>query len=62
MGRGNIAITLLEAQRLDDARTYAEAALRNFRELGDGAAADIQRAERLLAAIDVASAERRGRA
>ena len=57
-----VAFALLRAQRLDDARAYAEAALANSREFGDRAAAEIQKAEQLIAAIDEAAAEWRGKA
>jgi tetratricopeptide (TPR) repeat protein len=50
--RENAAIVLGDAGRMSDARIYAEAALANFREFGDRAAAEIQKVEALLAAID----------
>jgi tetratricopeptide (TPR) repeat protein len=55
--RANVAIALLRADRLTDARAYAEAALVNFRTFGDRAADHIQEAERLIAAIDQAIAK-----
>ena len=58
--RYNVALALLDAGRLDDARAYAEAALANYQTFGERAAAEIQRTERLIAAIDKAAAEKRG--
>jgi tetratricopeptide (TPR) repeat protein len=58
--RANVAIALLDAGRLSDARAYAEAALANFRTFGDRAAAHIQRTEHLIAAIDQAAAKKAG--
>jgi tetratricopeptide (TPR) repeat protein len=57
--RYNVAITLIQADRIDDARSYAEAALANVQTFGERAAKDIQHAERLLALIDQAEAQRR---
>jgi len=51
----------LLAQRFDDARAYAEAALANYRTFGDRAAEKIHDVEGLLAAIDEAEAEQRGK-
>jgi tetratricopeptide (TPR) repeat protein len=59
--RFNVAIALLQAARFDDARAYAKAALANYQTFGDRAAEDIQKAERLLAAIDKAEVEQRGK-
>ncbi len=56
-----MAKTLLLAQRFDDARAYAEAALANYRTFGDRAAEKIHDVEGLLAAIDEAEAEQRGK-
>jgi tetratricopeptide (TPR) repeat protein len=58
--RFNVAVTLLHAVRLTDARAYAEAALANYGTFGDRAADDIQRTERLIAAIDQAIAKKAG--
>jgi tetratricopeptide (TPR) repeat protein len=58
--RFNVAITLLRAGRLADARAYAEAALANFRAFGDRAADHIQETEGLIAAIDQAIAKKAG--
>jgi tetratricopeptide (TPR) repeat protein len=52
--RFNAAVTLLSAGRLDDARSFAEAALANFQTFGERAAADIQNAVTLIADIDKA--------
>jgi tetratricopeptide (TPR) repeat protein len=57
--RENVAIALLQADRVADARAYAEAALANFRTFGDRAADRIQNAERLLALIAQAEAQHR---
>jgi tetratricopeptide (TPR) repeat protein len=59
--RYNVAIALLSARRFDDARAYAQAALANFKSFGGRAAADIEKTERLLAFIDQAEAEQRGK-
>ena len=53
--RENVAIVLLQAGRLTDARTYAEAALANLRTFGDRAAYEIQKIERLIGVIDQAA-------
>jgi hypothetical protein len=58
--RKNVALTLLNAGRLSDARAYAEAALANFRTFGDRAADRTQKTERLIADIDQAIAEKAG--
>ncbi len=60
--RFNVAIDLLLAARHDDARAYAEAALANFRKFGDCAAAQIQRAEQLIADIDKVGGRTAGKA
>ena len=59
--RFNVAVALFQAERFDDARAYAEAALANFQTFGDRAAEDIQKTEQLLADIDKAEAEQRGK-
>ena len=59
--RYNVGVKLLNAGRFDDARAYADAALANYRTFGDRAAENIQMAERLLASIDGAEAEQRGK-
>jgi hypothetical protein len=59
--RFNVAVDLLNARRFYDARAYAQAALANFHGFSDRAAIDIQKAERLLAAIDKAEAEQGGK-
>lgn len=58
--RFNVAIGLLQADRLADARAYAEAALANFRTFGNRAADEIQDTEGLIADIDQAVAIRAG--
>jgi hypothetical protein len=50
--RFNVALALRDADRLPDARAYAEAALRNYQTYGDRAAEDIQDTQRLIAAIE----------
>jgi tetratricopeptide (TPR) repeat protein len=55
--RFNVAIALLKANRLVDARSYAMAALANFESFGDRAADHIQQTQRLIEAIDQAAAE-----
>lgn len=52
--RNNVAAALAQVGRLADAREYASAALRNFETYGDRAAADIQKAEELIAFIEQA--------
>ncbi len=59
--RFNVALALTDAQRFDDARTYAKASLANFQSFGDRAAEYIEKAEQLLAAIDEAEAEQQGK-
>jgi tetratricopeptide (TPR) repeat protein len=56
--RFNAAVDLLRARRFDDARAYNQAALENFREFGDRAAAEIQKAEQLFARINQAAAQK----
>ncbi len=55
--RRNVAIALLEADRLADARSYAVAALANFESFGDRAADHIQETQRLIEDIDQAAAK-----
>jgi tetratricopeptide (TPR) repeat protein len=52
--RFNVALALMNAGRLPDAREYAQAALRNYETYGDRAAADIQRTRELIALIEQA--------
>ena len=52
--RFNVALALMDAGRLPDAREYALAALRNYQTYGDRAAADIQETQRLIARIEQA--------
>lgn len=52
--RCNVAIALLRAGRLSDARQYALAALRDFQSFGDRAEDRIAKTERLLAHIEQA--------
>jgi tetratricopeptide (TPR) repeat protein len=56
--RFNVAVTLLAADRLPDARAYAEAALINFQSFGDRAADQIQETEILIARLDKAMVEK----
>jgi tetratricopeptide (TPR) repeat protein len=56
--RANVAIALRAASRLPDARTYAEAALANFRTFGDRATVDIEKVECLISAIEEAIARK----
>jgi len=56
----NVAVTLATADRLSDARAYAEAALANFPTFGDHAADAIQKTESLIADIDEAVAKKAG--
>jgi tetratricopeptide (TPR) repeat protein len=58
--RCNVAIALLHAGRLHDARTYAEAALTNFQTFGDRAAVDVRRTEELIANINEVQVKERG--
>ena len=55
--RFNVALLFGQTSRFADARAYAEAALANFLEFGDRAAADIEKTERLLALIAKAEAQ-----
>ncbi|HMQ30953.1 MAG TPA: CHAT domain-containing protein [Chloroflexaceae bacterium] len=55
--RYNLAITLYNAGQLARARRYAELALKNYEPYGAGAAQQIARTQRLLAAIDEALAQ-----
>jgi tetratricopeptide (TPR) repeat protein len=50
--RFNVALALIEARRVVDARAYAEAARANFLSFGQRAGSQIQDAEKLLAVID----------
>ncbi len=50
--RRNVALALAGAGRLEEARLYAQAALRNFATYGEGAAAEIQDTQRLIAEIE----------
>ena len=50
--RYNVAIALAQAGRLADALLYAQAALRNYATYGEGAAAQIQRTQGLIEAIE----------
>ena len=50
--RFNVAVGLMQAGRLEDAREYAYAALRNYQTYGDRAAAEIQQAQGLIAEIE----------
>jgi tetratricopeptide (TPR) repeat protein len=51
-GRFNVAVTLLNLNRLPDARAYAQAALDNFQAFGERARAEIENTKRLIAVID----------
>ena len=50
--RRNVAIALAQADRLEDAREYARAALRNFQTFGNRATEDIQETEGLIERIE----------
>jgi tetratricopeptide (TPR) repeat protein len=50
--RYNVALMLYQQGRAADARAYAEAALRNYQVYGPSAAADIEKTQRLLQAIN----------
>jgi tetratricopeptide (TPR) repeat protein len=52
--RFNIALALAQAGRLEDARAYALAALRNYETYGPAAAAEVERTRGLLADIEEA--------
>jgi tetratricopeptide (TPR) repeat protein len=54
--RYNVALALVNARRFADARDYAHAALRNFRDCA-GAQQDIQDTLDLIARIDIAASE-----
>jgi hypothetical protein len=49
-----VALVLLEAGRLDDARLYAEAALKDSERLGPAAASEVQLAKAMLRDIEQA--------
>jgi tetratricopeptide (TPR) repeat protein len=53
--RFNVASTLLEMGRSEDARTYADAALANFSTFADRAGVQIQQTQALIGAIDRAT-------
>jgi tetratricopeptide (TPR) repeat protein len=55
--RFNVALVLLRAGRLADARSYAMAALANFESFGNRAADDIQKTQRLIQDIEQAAAK-----
>ncbi len=55
--RFNVALALAGANRLADARAYADAALRNYETYGDRAAEMIQRTQGLIAAIEQRQAQ-----
>jgi tetratricopeptide (TPR) repeat protein len=50
--RFNVALALADAGRLPDALAYARAALGNYQTYGQGAAADVQRTQGLIAEIE----------
>jgi tetratricopeptide (TPR) repeat protein len=50
--RYNVAIALLKGGRLDDAKEYALAALRNYQTYGVGAVKDVQQTLKLIAVIE----------
>jgi tetratricopeptide (TPR) repeat protein len=50
--RLNVARTLANSGRLDDAREYAEAAIRSFQYFGDRAAAEVEQTLKLIAQIE----------
>ena len=52
--RFNVAVTLKRRGRLQDARAFAQAALRDFQRYGAGAADKVQKTQRLLARIEEA--------
>ena len=52
--RFNVAVGLAHAGRFEDALEYARAALRDYQTYGEGATAEIGRAERLIADIEQA--------
>lgn len=53
--RFNVAVDLASAGRLDDAREYAYAALRNYETYGERAAEKIERTKRLIEEIEKTS-------
>ena len=53
--RFNVALTLFRANRTQDARAYAVAALANYESFGDRAADKIAKTKQLIAAIDQAA-------
>ncbi len=55
--RGNVALLLARSGRLEDAREYAVAALRNYETYGEGAAQKIQKTQELIGQIDQAIAK-----
>ena len=56
--RFNVAVVLLEAGRVSDARAYAEAALNNFMHFGERASSAVERARLLISTIErIAKAE-----
>ncbi len=59
--RMNVAVSLVKAERFDDARAYAEAALVNFLEFGSRAGPEIKQAEQLIADVDRLKAGQRGK-
>jgi tetratricopeptide (TPR) repeat protein len=58
--RQNVAVTLGEAGRLDDALLYAQAALKGFQHYGDRAADMVQLAQGLIAQIEAKIEKRKG--
>ena len=58
--RSSIAFEHANADRLEDALDYAEAALRNFETFGAGAAEDIEKTKRLIEEIKKALAAQGG--
>jgi hypothetical protein len=50
--RYNVALALAQAGRLEDARLYAQAALRDFESLGAGAAATVDKTRDLIASLE----------
>jgi len=50
--RFNVAFTLVQAARLNDALLYAQAALHNYKTFGKRAVADMQETQRLIAFIE----------
>jgi tetratricopeptide (TPR) repeat protein len=52
--RFNVALGLMNGDRLSDAAEYARAALRNYETYGQAAAAEIQKTQQLLAEIEQA--------